>query len=67
MVEEGKRRFALTPLSSAALGRVLTAASMMGMPLKGEDVLTITFKGDGPLGDVVSRSNSLGGSKGLLP
>lgn len=37
---------------------------MMGMPLKGEDVLTITFKRDGPLGDVVARSNSLGEVKG---
>ena len=67
MVEEGRRRFDLTPLSSVALGRVLIAASMMGMTLKGEDVLTITFKGDGPLGDVLTRSNSLGWSKGLLP
>lgn len=64
MVEEARRRFSLTPLSSVALGRVMTAASMMGMTLKGKDNLNITFKGNGPLGDVVARSNSLGEVKG---
>lgn len=64
IVEEAMKRYNLTPLSAAALGRTLTAASMMGMNLKGDDTLTITFKGDGPLGNVVARSNSLGEVKG---
>ena len=64
MVEEARKRFELTPLSSAALGRVLTATSMMGMNLKGNDNITISFKGNGPLGDVVARSNSQGEVKG---
>lgn len=64
LVEEARNRFDLTPLSSAALGRVLTATSMMGMTLKGEDTISISFNGDGPLGRVIAKGNSLGEVKG---
>ena len=37
-----------SPTSTAALGRVLTAAAMMGVAMKGEkDSLTFKIKGDG--------------------
>ncbi|MCX7715472.1 MAG: Hsp33 family molecular chaperone HslO [Clostridia bacterium] len=47
------------PLATAALGRTLTAAAMMGATLKNEtDSLTIQFIGDGPLGSIVAVADS---------
>ena len=50
---------------SAALGRLLTAASMMGNMLKGErDSITLRVDGDGPIGAVVAVADSKGNVKG---
>ena len=64
LVEEARVRHGLGILATAALGRTLTAAVLMGMGLKGKDQLTVTFKGDGALGTVMARANSLGEVKG---
>lgn len=53
-------------VATAALGRLLMGAAMMGVMMKGEkDVLTITMKGDGPLGKVVATADSHGHVKGF--
>lgn len=50
---------------TAALGRLLTAASMMGYLLKDEeDTLTLQIKGNGPIGSVVAVSDSHGNVRG---
>lgn len=50
---------------SAALGRLLTAASMMGNQLKGEkDSLTLRIAGDGPVQAIVAVADSTGNVKG---
>ena len=50
---------------SAALGRLLTGASMMGMMLKGEkDMLTLQIAGDGPIGGITVTADALGHVKG---
>lgn len=57
----------LYPVASAALGRVLTAAGMMAVDMKGSDnVLSIIVKGSGPLGSVVSVAKSNGTMKGYV-
>lgn len=61
-------RHGLTPTSAAALGRVLTAASMMGSLLKNkDDSLTITFNGDGVCGKVLACSDYMGNARGFIP
>ena len=51
--------------AAAALGRALTATSIMGSLMKNEtDLLTLQIKGDGPLGTVVCVSDYLGNVKG---
>lgn len=51
----------------AALGRLLTAASMMGIMLKGErDSVTLRFKGDGPAGTLIAVSGSDGNVRGYV-
>ena len=54
-----------SPVVTAALGRLLTAAAMMGAMLKNEtDIVTLTVKGNGPLGGVMVTSDSLSRVKG---
>lgn len=50
---------------TAALGRALTAASIMGSLLKDKDnSLTLQFKGDGPAGSIVCVSDYKGNVRG---
>lgn len=52
---------------TAALGRVLTAASMMGNMLKGEDnSITLRVKGDGPIGSIIAVSDFNGNVRGYV-
>ncbi len=50
-----------------ALGRVLTAASLMGSLLGDKkDLLTISFKGDGPIGTLLASSDYMGNVRGYI-
>ncbi|OGO88446.1 MAG: hypothetical protein A2Y15_01380 [Clostridiales bacterium GWF2_36_10] len=55
------------PTATAALGRTLTAASLMGS-LLGEDtdLLTLRFKGDGEGGTIVATSDYKGNVRGFI-
>lgn len=56
-----------SPVMSAALGRSLTAAAMMGCMLKSDgDLLTITIKGDGPGGGLTVTADSKARVKGYV-
>lgn len=66
LCEEARRRHDTYPTATAALGRVLTAAVIMGLNLKGEDILTMRVSGDGPLGSVVATANARGLVRGYV-
>ena len=67
LVEEARKRHNTTPVMTAALGRTLTAAAMMGAMMKGDDdVLTIRIKSDGPAGGIVATADSKGNVKGYV-
>lgn len=56
-----------TPVASAALGRVLTSAGLMGIMLKNDkDKLTLNFKGDGPAGQILATAYGDGSVKGYI-
>lgn len=67
MVGEAARIHDTTPVASAALGRVLTAAGLMGIMLKSSgDKLTINFKGDGPAKQILATAHGDGTVKGYI-
>ncbi|CAM3099650.1 Hsp33 family molecular chaperone HslO [Paenibacillus sediminis] len=66
LVEELRRRHDTFPTATAAMGRTLTAAAMMGAMLKGEEKLTIQVKGDGPIGQIVADANAHGEVRGYV-
>lgn len=67
MVERARNIHKLLPLGTAALGRALMAASMMGCQLKEEHgAVTLAFKGSGPLGTVMAVADHLGNARGYL-
>ena len=54
-------------VTSAALGRLLTAASMMGAVLKGQDnSITLRLNGNGPSGSLIAVSDYNGNVKGYV-
>ena len=56
-----------SPTASAALGRALCAASIMGDMMKEENAtLTIRINGGGPIGSVVAVSDSSGNVRGYV-
>ena len=65
MVATAQEIHRTSPVATAALGRLMTAASMMGSMLK-KDGATVTLKanGGGPLGSVVAIADSNGNCKG---
>ena len=66
-VNEAIKIHSTEPTASAALGRVLTACSMMGSLLgEEEDTLTLRFKGNGEGGSVVASSDWKGNVRGFI-
>lgn len=67
IVERARQIHKTFPTATAALGRVLTAASMMGNMQKIEDgSLTLQIKGDGPLGTILAVSDAEGNVRGYV-
>lgn len=67
MVERARNIHTLLPVATAALGRTLMGASMMGDMLKNEDgSLTIQIKGGGPIGTILATSDSQGNVRGYV-
>ncbi|MFB5663776.1 Hsp33 family molecular chaperone HslO [Alteribacillus sp. HJP-4] len=64
MVNEAVHRHQAWPTAAAALGRAMTAGSMMGAMLKGEDKLTIKIEGGGEMGPIIVDSDSTGNTRG---
>lgn len=66
LVSEAQRRHNTWPTASAALGRALTAAAMMGATLKGDDKVTVKIEGGGPIGVIIVDANARGETRGYV-
>jgi molecular chaperone Hsp33 len=60
LVRETQHRHGLAPTASAAVGRLVTAAALLGASLKGPERLSLQIAGDGPIGTVVADAWSAG-------
>ena len=60
LVREAQRRHDLAPTASAAVGRLMTAAALLGVSLKGRERLTLHIAGNGPIGAIVTDAWSTG-------
>ena len=67
LVEKARKIHGTSPVATAALGRLLTGAAMMGSMMKGRsDVLTVQVMGDGPIGNMTVTADSLSRVKGFV-
>nr|WP_325294372.1 Hsp33 family molecular chaperone HslO [uncultured Oscillibacter sp.] len=67
LTEQARQIHKTLPVATAALGRLLAAASMMGSALKEEAAsLTLQIKGGGPLGTLLAVSDHEGSVRGTV-
>ena len=67
MVQRAREIHHTSPVATAALGRTLMAASMMGQQIKEKDgSVTIRINGGGPLGSILAVSDSDGNVRGYV-
>lgn len=67
LTERARQIHHLSPVATAALGRSLAACSMMGNALKGSGAsVTMQIKGSGPLGSILTVSDSGGNVRGYV-
>lgn len=67
LTERARQIHKTLPVATAALGRLLAGASMMGNALKEEAAsLTLQIKGDGPLGTLLAVSDHEGNVRGTV-
>lgn len=67
MVRRGAQIQKTTPNATAAFGRALTAASMMGNAQKVDDgSMTLQIRGGGPIGTIVCVSDAIGNVRGYV-
>ncbi len=67
LTEQARNIHKTLPTATAALGRALAAASMMGNALKTDAAsLTLQIRGGGPLGTVLAVSDHLGNVRGYV-
>ena len=67
LTERARQIHKTLPVGTAALGRALAAASMMGNALKADgSSLTLQIKGDGPLGTILAVSDNEGNVRGTV-
>lgn len=67
LVEHARITHGLSPVGTAALGRLLTAAGMMGTMMKGDkDLLSIIINADGPMGKTGVTADSKANVKGYI-
>ena len=67
LTERARQIHKTLPVATAALGRTLAAASMMGNALKSDGAsVTLQIKGGGPLGTVLAVSDNEGNVRGTV-
>lgn len=64
LVQEGATRHGTAPTATAALGRTLTAAALLGATVQDRQTITLRVAGNGPLGGLMAESTGEGDVRG---
>jgi molecular chaperone Hsp33 len=59
LVAEMLERHRMSPTASVAVGRLITAAALLGANLKGRERLSLQVNGSGPIGGIVAEVSTL--------
>ncbi len=65
-VERARRRHGTAPTATAALGRALTGAGLLGVTLRSGQTILVRILGDGPLGGVLAMGDAAGAVRGYV-
>lgn len=65
-ISEAQKRHDTWSSSTAALGRTMVGALLLGATLKGEDKMTVKVQGNGPAGSIIVDSDGSGNTKGYI-
>ncbi|MFL2101091.1 Hsp33 family molecular chaperone HslO [Desemzia sp. FAM 23991] len=65
-IAEAQRRHDTWSASSAALGRTMVGALLLGVMVKGDEKVTVKVEGNGPAGHIIADSNGRGTVKGYI-
>src|ERR1051325_5584563 len=66
LVGEACRRHQTFPTASVALGRTLTGGLLLGSGLKDLEKITVHFKCDGPIGNIIAQADPYGKVRGYV-
>jgi molecular chaperone Hsp33 len=67
LVETARQSHNISPIATAALGRLMSGTLMMASMMENEkDLLTVRIDGDGPLGGALATANNSGQVKGYV-
>lgn len=65
-IEEVRKRHDLLPIAATAIGRAMTATVLMSTMLKGNDQISVTINGGGPVGSLLIDANTTGDVRGYV-
>jgi molecular chaperone Hsp33 len=66
VVDEARTRHQTAPTASAALGRTMTAALLLGSMVKENETFSVQFLGNGPLRGIFADANAHGEVRGFV-
>ncbi|MBQ6589533.1 MAG: Hsp33 family molecular chaperone HslO [Butyrivibrio sp.] len=67
LADYGRKAHGLSPIATAALGRLMTGTVMMGQMMDNDsDMITVKMDGDGPLKGVLATADNKGNVKGYV-
>lgn len=67
LADFGRKAHGLSPIATAALGRLMTGTVMMGQMMDNDsDMITVKMDGDGPLKSVLATADNKGNVKGYV-
>ena len=66
VVNDYLKNVACSPVSTAAIGRLMSGTLLMGATLKGDEKIFVSIDGDGPIGSLKAEADAIGHVRGFV-